>query len=313
MSVIRMLSRLCAVAALRGRTWADERVFDSDNTPLSQALMLNEAAKPYIVVYTDADNRVDIGGTDLYCVKREMNLVLELGVASKVEGATGGVQLKTPLTDEGMEIALDMVEEQAISALFGDPINDWTELLKSLVIRVDRVSGQRGASAERDRRWAARQLTFVCDTLADLPPGVPVPYEHPIQQFIIVAKNNPEAGMDPASEICAALINRTAAPNWQQVQAMLGVRRLGLRAIGLAPLAADLPDMATAYGDDLTDKKGEAPILREISYDDMQMELDLGQGLVDLQTIRTNVLTAKPVEKKDKVEIEGEQSDQDRR
>jgi hypothetical protein len=308
MSVIRMLSRLCAVAALRGRTWADERVFDSDNTPLSQALMLNEAAKPYIVVYTDADNRLDIGGTDLYSVRREMSLVLELGVASKVEGATGGVQLKTPLTDEGMEIALDMVEEQSISALFGDPMSDWAELLKLIVIKVDRVSGQRGASAERDKRWAARQLTFVCDTLADLPPGVPVPYGHPIQQFTEVSKNNPEAGMDHASEICTALINRTAAPEWRQMQAMLGIRRLGLRAIGLAPLAADLPTMATAEGDDLTDTRGEAPILREISADDMQMENEPDKGLVDLQTIRTNVLTGKVVEKKDKVEIEGEQS-----
>jgi hypothetical protein len=186
-------------------------------------------------------------------------------------------------------------------------------LLKSIVLRIDRVSGQRGASAERDRRWAARQLTFVCDTLADLPPGVPVPHDHPIQQFIEVSKNNPEAGMDHASEICAALINRKPAPQWEQVQAALGVRRLGLRAIGLAPLAADLPTMATSHGDDLTDKQGEAPILREISADDMQMELDLNRGLIDLQTIRTNVLTGKMVEKKDKVEIEGEQSDQDRR
>ena len=44
MSIVRMLTRLCSVAALRGHTWADDRVFDSDNTPLSQALGLNDAA-----------------------------------------------------------------------------------------------------------------------------------------------------------------------------------------------------------------------------------------------------------------------------
>ena len=33
------------------------RVRFSDNTPLAQALTLNDAAKPYIVVYTDTDNR----------------------------------------------------------------------------------------------------------------------------------------------------------------------------------------------------------------------------------------------------------------
>ena len=278
MSIIRMLTRLSAVAALRGRTWADERVFDSDNTPLSRVLVQNEEAKPYIVVYTDTDNRLEVQGTDLTSSRREMSLVLEIGVASKIEGPTGEAQISTPPTDEGMEIALDMVEQQALDALLGDPHSDWAELLKTIIMRVDRVVCQRGASTERDRRWAARQLSLVCDTISDLPRGVAVPHDHPIRMFIDAAKNNPEAGMDHAGEICAALVNRAEAPQWEQMQATLGVRRLGLRAIGMAPLAADLPTMATAHGDDLTDTKGEAPILREIGHDDMQMESDPAQA-----------------------------------
>ena len=86
-----MLTRMSAVAALRGSTWADDRVFDSDNTPLSQALTLNAAAKPYIVVYTDSDSRVDQNGTDVYGMTRELNLVLEIGVASKVEVGAPGI------------------------------------------------------------------------------------------------------------------------------------------------------------------------------------------------------------------------------
>ena len=130
MSIVRMLTRLTAVAALRGRTWASDRVFDSDNTPLSQALTLNEAAKPYIVVYTDSDSRPG-EGTDLYASERELALVLEIGVASKIkDGEVGDEKLNIPQTDEGMEIALDMVEHQALAALFGDPQNDWAELLK---------------------------------------------------------------------------------------------------------------------------------------------------------------------------------------
>jgi hypothetical protein len=128
MSIIRMLTRLTAVAALRGNTWADDRVFDSDNTPLAQVLTTG-TAKPYIVVYTDADNRLEFSGMELYGTRRELNLVLEIGVASKVEGETGGTQIQTPRTDEGMELALDMVENQALAALFCNPHNDWTELL----------------------------------------------------------------------------------------------------------------------------------------------------------------------------------------
>ena len=306
MSVIRMLTRLSAVAALRGQTWADKRVFDSDNTPLSQALTLNEAAKPYIVVFTDSDNRMEQNGTDIYGMRRELNLVLEIGVASKVEGVTGTEQLKIPLTDEGMELALDMVEEQALAAMFASPDNEWSELLKSFVLRIERLTGQRGASADRDRRWAARQIGIVCDVISDMPHGVPVPEDHPIYQFIEVSKRHPEADMGHAAEICAALASREGGPEWEQVQATLGLRRIGLRAIGLAPLSSELSTMATQYGSDLTDRKGEAPILRKIGIDDIEMEKDESVGLVDEQTIETNVAIIIPVEKPDKITSDGE-------
>ena len=306
MSVIRMLTRLSAVAALRGQTWADKRIYDSDNTPLSQALMLNESAKPYIVVYTDADNRMDQNGTDIYGMTRELGLVLEIGVASKVEGKTGETEIKIPLTDEGMELALDMVEDQALGALFGDPQNDWAELLKGFILRVQRVTGQRGASSDRDHRWAARQISIVCDVISDLPFGEPVPEDHPMREFILVSEKHPEADMEHAAEICTALVSREAAPEWERMQAVFGVRRIGLRSAGLAPLASSIVPIVTNYGDDLTDTRGEAPIVRKIGYDDIDMEKDEGVGLVDEQTIETNVVTAKPIEQKDKVEIDGE-------
>lgn len=300
MSIVRMLTRLCAVAALRGQTWADDRVFDSDNTPLAQVLALNAAAKPYIVVFTDTDNRNEVNGTDLYSVRRELNLCLEIGVASKVQGEVGkDAVISTPLTDEGMEIALDMVEDQAVSCLFGDPRSDWAELLKEFILRVDRITGQRGASAQRDRRWAARQLSIICDVISDLPPGVPVSFNHPIRHFIKVAADHPEAGMEHAGEICGALTNRTETPAWEQVQATLGVRRIGLRAIGLGPLPSDLPVLASRHGDDLTDVKGEAPVLREIAVDDMQLELDL-------PPIKTDIAQVQVKEKKDVINVDAD-------
>lgn len=304
MSITRMLTRMAAVAALRGSTWADDRVFDSDNTPLSQALTLNAAAKPYIVVYTDSDSRMDQNGTDVYGMSRELNLVLEIGVASKVEGKTGEETIKTPLTDEGMEMALDMVEDQALAALFGDAQSGWAELLKGLIMRVQRVSGQRGASADRDRRWAARQVSIACDVVSDLPPGVKVPHDHPIQLFVRTSSDYPDAGMQPVADICKAIIGAAPAPKWEQMQAMFGVRRIGLRAAGLAPLSSDmLTRFATMHGDDLTDKRGEAPILREIGADDFDWEPDPQIGLTEEKTISTNVVTVEPKEPKDKVEM----------
>jgi hypothetical protein len=306
MSIIRMLTRLTAVAALRGTTWADDRVFDSDNTPLSQALTLNAAAKPYIVVFTDTDNRNDMSGVELYGSRREMSLVLEIGVASKTKGETGKETLEIPQTDEGMELALDMVEDQALWSLLGDPQNEWAELLKHFIISVTRVSGQRGASADRDHRWAARQLAIICDVTSDVPPGTEISEDHPISQFAELAKRDPGALMEAAGEICEALASRRESPKWEQVQAQLGVRRHGLRAIGLAPLSSDLPIIASPHGDDLTDKRGEAPILRELGADDIDLTEEEVVGLIEPKTIRTNVATIKPSEKRDKVVIDGE-------
>ena len=90
------------------------------------------------------------------------------------------------------------------------------------------------------------------------------------------------------------------------MQAILGVRRQGLQAIGLAPLPSDLPEMVSLYGDDLTDTRGEAPILRELGADDTDMDEDELVGLIPPKSIRTNVITSKPEEKRDKAVIDGE-------
>jgi hypothetical protein len=111
--------------------------------------------------------------------------------------------------------------------------------------------------------------------------------------------------MDHAAEICVALVSQKETPKWEQVQATLGVRRLGLRAIGQAPLASGIVPMATVFGDDLTDAKGEAPVLRKISHDDMDMEHDESVGLIDEFSIQTDVATIKTKEKPDVVEGDG--------
>jgi hypothetical protein len=85
MSIIRPILRMCAVAALRERTLAERRVFDSDNTPLADALAQEpEQAKPYITVYTDEDIRPGVSGRDIYAAERNLSLVLEIGAASAV-------------------------------------------------------------------------------------------------------------------------------------------------------------------------------------------------------------------------------------
>jgi hypothetical protein len=110
MSLLRPIIRACAVAALRDQTWAQARVYDSDMTPLADAV-LGVAAAPYIVIYTDTDDLQPVRGVaEMYDGEnRNLSVVLEIGVASAVRNAQGQIVIQFAATDQGMEWAVDCV------------------------------------------------------------------------------------------------------------------------------------------------------------------------------------------------------------
>src|SRR4051812_28361698 len=112
MSIIRPCIRIATVAALRERTWAEERVFDSDQQPLAAALLGDSDAseyKPYMTVYTDDDTMTNIDGRQVYNGDRALALTIEIGTASAIRGKNGSATLSFAQTDEAMELAIDMV------------------------------------------------------------------------------------------------------------------------------------------------------------------------------------------------------------
>lgn len=236
MSLIRAVLRLATVAALRERTWAGPRVFDSDNTPLVEALGIGETAKPYIVVFTDEDGRPGLVGSDVYSARRQLELVLEIGVASAVMAESGDAVLQFPRTDAAMELVLDMLQAQAIAAVLGDAQSEWGEIVRDLLFgSVARITSQRGGSSEPRARWAARQVTIITDTIADMPAGAPWPPGHPVLRFIEKAKAEPGIA-DAATLIEGWIAGVDAYPSWQQAQQWLGLTKRGIRGIGMAPL-----------------------------------------------------------------------------
>ena len=99
MSLIRPAVRACTVAALKDKTWAEGRVYNSDMTALAQAVM-GGPPKPYIVVFTDSDDHPRITGAEMYDGEaRQLNLVLEMGIASAIRGTKGNVVLQFAATD----------------------------------------------------------------------------------------------------------------------------------------------------------------------------------------------------------------------
>jgi hypothetical protein len=251
MSIIRPILRMCAVAALRERTLAEGRVFDSDNTPLAEALIREpEEAKPYITVYTDEDTRPGVSGRDIYAAERNLSLVLEIGAASAVVTGKDGVILQIPATDAGLELSVDIVESQALAALVGDPESRWGELFRRMVLRIERVQGQRGGSAEHGSRWAARQIILICDVIADAPPGVPQPAV--VRDFLAAARAAPsELGLAGAAEIIERALDPTMALTWRQAQAWLGLTEQGVRATGIAPPLGVEEDVPLGEGEEV--------------------------------------------------------------
>lgn len=237
MSLMRTALRLTTVAALRGLTIAQMRVYDSDNTPINDAVNSAQKALPYITVYTDDDIRSNFAGKDFYLADSEVGLVIEIGVAAPVTVA-GTTQVEIPASDSGLELSIDILESQVPRALLGDTRSEWSELFKRMVVKINRTASTRGASASGGSRWAARQLILRCVTISEPAPGVPVPGTHALRQFIALAKSTSSAKMNNAAVLIESVLTAPQAvtEQWEQDQAWLGLDREGINAIGLAPL-----------------------------------------------------------------------------
>jgi hypothetical protein len=199
-------------------------VFDSDLSPLADAV-LGETAKPYIVVFTDTDDLNPVRGkAELYDGdSRALSIVLEIGVANAVKDPQGSIQLQFAATDVGMETACDVIDTQALNALFGNPRNAWSDLIKRFVYKVQRISRRRGGQGGKGVRFAARQITITCSTNYELSPGIVPPETHPVHQFIDLAKERPLSEEVDLASIIEQLLTTNQLPDWRVAQSLLGI------------------------------------------------------------------------------------------
>lgn len=246
MSILRPVIRACAVAALRSQTWAEDRVYDSDMTPLGEAILGVQNA-PYVVLYTDDDEVEMVPATaQIYDgLHRDLLLVIEIGVASAIAGeGEGEVILEFAATSEGMEWAVDVIESQILAALIGNPKSPWGELFKRFVMQVRRVSSHRGGQAERGVRWAARKIVLHLRTLADIVPGYKPPANHPIYTFTQMVKSDGGAlGIMDTSALVEGLLEANNAPSWREAQARLGNTTDAALALHVPGAPAPIPEI----------------------------------------------------------------------
>lgn len=238
MSLLRPILRCAAVGALReSQTWAEDRVYDSDLTPLAEAVYGKGTAKPYIVIYTDTDDISPVTGiSELYSGdNRSLSLVMEIGVASAIRAVptdpSSNIRIQFAATDSGMEWACDVIGAQALAALSGSPKNPWGDVFKRMVTRIRRVPSRRGGMANSGVRFAARRTTLVIEPIWDFVPGVLPAPQHPVWDFIKLARSDSSVSQVDVATIVESFVLGAPAPEWRIAQSQMGITQAGAEAL----------------------------------------------------------------------------------
>ena len=141
--------RLITVKALKGATWAADRVFDSPATVAD--LRIEAQRQPFIAVFVD---EADTEGIDQPTATGPMNtrLIIEAGVASAVafQPAVDVGPPEPPVTitslndtDAGLEMTIGFLAEQVRDALMSTA-NPWAELWRGFVVQLNKLECVRG-------------------------------------------------------------------------------------------------------------------------------------------------------------------------
>jgi hypothetical protein len=233
MSLARLAMRIAAARALRGATLAEDRVYDSAIAPIDQTIA--EERQPILIVTTD-DHEMAVTGRDLFHGNVSCDLVIEAAIAARVElpSDDGGESIITiPHTDEGMELALDLMEHQVMAALIRE-CSDWSRVWMKLVPRISRRLSRRGASVEKGVRFAARQIVLTCDLIEVPSDGAVVAEGTAWADLLAVMETDPDLG--PIAQMLSAEIEGTPLADWRRAANMLGIHLETADAVGLGPV-----------------------------------------------------------------------------
>lgn len=221
--------RLATVRAIRGKTIAEERVFDSAINELDQ--MISDDRAPLVVVYTDED-QTDNDGRDLMQRDRQLSLMIEIAVADRVviKDETGDdvVTVSIPNTDAGIEASLNILERQVMRCLLADT-GVWPELWRTLVVKVHSTTSVRGATVEEGVRFGARQINMKIETLSE--PGFGAIEQGSVWETLTSALHADPDTTQLADAIEASIVGDNLTGT-AAIAAMLGINRSVMASLG---------------------------------------------------------------------------------
>jgi len=238
MSLARLAMRIAAARALRGTTLAEARVHDSAIAPIDQTIA--EERQPILIVTTD-DHEMEVTGRDLFHGNVSCDLVVEAAIAARVEVAGEESVITIPHTDEGMELALDLMEHQVMAALTQER-SDWSRVWMKLVPRISRRLSRRGASVEKGVRFAARQIVLTCDLIEVPSDGAAIAAGTAWADLLDVMEGDTD--LAPIAQMLRLEIEGSPLAGWKRAANMLGIHKATANAIGLGPVLDEGGDPA---------------------------------------------------------------------
>ena len=244
MALIDLALRLCAVRALRGATYAEDRVYDSEIAPLDQRVDKERA--PVISIYTDASRISEGKGRDILNASRQVDMTIDIAASTPILRDDA---LYMPATDAALEAQINLIMRQIVRALWGDQSNEWADIWRSLWVRMIRSEETRGAQSE-GLRFAARQVVLSLEVISEPPfqnvSGVWL-------RLLSAMRQSGETGLVQLADIIETEIQTPGLADWRVAQSDLGLTRQAWIATGLSNIGAEPPEFDQDTFDDLSD------------------------------------------------------------
>ncbi|MDP2358644.1 MAG: hypothetical protein Q8M31_21675 [Beijerinckiaceae bacterium] len=228
MSLVSLAIRWTLWRALYGKTYAGERVYDSAVAPIED--MVSEEPHPFLTISTE-DESGEVSGHDYAEANRTLDINVEIALATELRMSG---RPNVPHTDEGLEMAINLIGRQVMYVLQADP-SPWADLFRWFACSGKKLHTRRGADVEKGIRFAARQVTITVEPIHEpefgaAPSGV---------WARLIAEMREDDILSVYADTLHDAIIGEAVPDWRRLIARLGLTNDGASAVGIGPLIPD--------------------------------------------------------------------------
>jgi hypothetical protein len=224
-SLVSLAIRWTLWRALYGKTYAGERVYDSAVAPIED--MVSEEPHPFLTISTE-DESGEVSGHNFAEAGRTLDVNVEIALATELRMSG---RPNVPHTDEGLEMAINLIGRQVMYVLQADP-SPWADLFRSFACTGKKLHTRRGADVEKGIRFAARQVTLTVEPIHEPEFGVA---PSGLWARLIAEMREDDILSIYADTLHDAIVGGSV-PIWRRPLARLGLTNEGASAAGIGPL-----------------------------------------------------------------------------